>query len=78
MNSPFELDKFLAKVAAEADGADSLFAVVVTRRDGGEPKGYTVTVAAHGYITKKDFVMAGREVMLRCEALFPRGNASHD
>lgn len=67
MATPFEMDKFRAELESAAAGSNSLLVCVVARKDGKDGPDYAIVFGAHGLLCKKDFVMAGREIMEHCE-----------
>ena len=67
MNTPFEMDKFLTELESAAADSSSLLVCVVARKDGKDGSDYAIVFGAHGRLRKRDFVMAGREVMEHCE-----------
>lgn len=67
MATPFEMDKFRAELESAADGSSSLLVCVVARKDNKDGSDYAIVFGAHGHLRKRDFVMAGREVMEHCE-----------
>lgn len=67
MATPFEMDKFLTELESVVDGSSSLLVCVVARKDDKDGSDYTIVFGAHGHLRKRDFVMAGREVMEHCK-----------
>ena len=71
MDTPFEMDKLFTEIESAADGVNSLLVCIVARKDTADGPDYATIFGAHGLLSKRDFVMVGREVMENCEKAFP-------
>ena len=67
MDTPFEMGKLIAELESAAAGSSSLLVCVVARKNGKDGSDYAIVFGAHGQLRKKDFVMAGRQIMGHCE-----------
>ena len=71
MDTSFKMGKLITAIESAADGANSLLVCVVARKDDKDDSGHAIVFAAHGALSKKDFVIAGREVLENGKKIFP-------